>query len=322
MKNLNKFLICYCCGVLLCACSNRGSNDYEPIVEYHPRNVGDTQKLYIVQEYDTVGSIAISKGITRAEIINLNNLTPPYELIPGQKLIVPTKPVNADDLNAMQSKKSVNTPNITIVQEGGLQTEYSDSKNNDTLPTLSTSHNEIHDNNKVQDAPLIEDSSIQLSTDQKLSTPESITKNITEQSIPQSVYVWPVANGRNRISKKFDQQSGNVLISTPGRTPVKAIASGVVKMAGKSGDERLVRFGNMIVIQHESLSKVSIYANVIDLKIKPGQTVSAGDTIALVGQTGIRGMTTTPALYFEIDTTTKNASGKKRRPIDPCTVLP
>jgi len=80
-----------------------------------------------------------------------------------------------------------------------------------------------------------------------------------------------------------------------------------------------VRFGNMIVIQHKTLKKVSIYANVVDLKVKVGQTVSTGDIIASVGQTGIRGMTTNPALYFEIDQIT---NGKKRQPMDPSNILP
>ena len=199
------------------------------------------------------------------------------------------------------------------MQEGGLQTEYTDTKNDDNFPTLASSLKF----NDSEEEPLIENSAVQLGTTQELTNSETTSALPTET--PSSTYIWPVANGRSRITKKFDQQSGNILISTPGKTPVKAIADGIVKMAGKSGNEQLVRFGNMIVIQHKSLSKVSIYANVIDLKVKPGQSVSGGDTIALVGQSGIRGMTTTPALYFEID---KTAKGQKRQPVDPCTVLP
>ncbi len=313
MESFSKVLISCCCGGLLCSCSNRPTDDYEPIVEYHPRSIANTQKLYIVQDGDTVGSIATAYDVTRAEIIKLNNLMPPYELIPGQKLIIPTKPVDAEDLNALSSSKSLKASNVTIVQEGGLQTEYTDTKNDDNLPTLASSLKL----NESEEEPLIENSAVQLGTTQELTNSETTSDLSTET--PSSTYVWPVANGRSRITKKFDQQSGNILISTPGKTPVKAIADGIVKMAGKSGNEQLVRFGNMIVIQHKSLSKVSIYANVIDLKVKPGQSVSGGDTIASVGQSGIRGMTTTPALYFEID---KTAKGQKRQPVDPCTILP
>jgi len=45
----------------------------------------------------------------------------------------------------------------------------------------------------------------------------------------------------------------------------------------------------------------------------------AFNIIASVGQTGIRGMTTNPALYFEIDQIT---NGKKRQPMDPSNILP
>lgn len=320
MKNINKILICAICGTLLCSCSNK--DEYSaPIVEYRPRSVSHSQNLYTVQDGDTIGTIASKLGVTRAELIKKNNLMPPYELLQGQKLLIPPKLVDADELNALPHKVSdkSTTSNIAIVQEGGLKTEYdSENRQQTNLPSMSSTTAQSREQTQLDDDLLVESSVSQLSDSQELKRTDTGTKEDL-QELKSSKYVWPVASGRTRISKKFDNASGHVLITTPGRTPVKTIADGIVKMAGKPNSEQLARFGNMIVIQHKELSKVSIYANVIDLKVKNGQTVSAGDTIALVGQKGIRGMTENPALYFEID---KTAKGKKRQPIDPCTVLP
>ena len=307
MSNTYKILTCSALSILLTACSNnRQSNISVTPVEFrNHRSISQT--LYTVQEGDTVGSVANTHGMTRTELIQKNNLSAPYELLPGQKLIIKTNGVRPMDT---KSSKNTESLNVSIVQEGGLETEYSSTKHEVSKPLLLKAEPSLESTSLVQLGSEKETDIVEV---------EKTIASTNDYDELSSSYVWPVASGRKRISKAFDSQSGNILISTPGRTPVKAIADGIVKMAGKSGNEQLVRFGNMIVIQHKPLNKVSIYANVIDLKVKTGQLVSAGDTIASVGQTGIRGMTTEPVLYFEIDQTGK---GKKRRPIDPCEVLP
>ena len=317
MKNMNKTLIPIFVCVLLSSCNKAVDEVEETPVERRQWHVVPEQNLYTVQDGDTVGSIATAHGVTRGELIKVNKLVPPYGLFAGQRLVIPSLSNATDDtvVPRTQSQILVQNPitqnsNVSIVQKGGLETEYGVSQN-DAAGSLQQAQQA-----EQQTAECEEQSEKGAGAD--LGVAQELVE-VDEFPISTTTYVWPVANGRTRISKAFDTQSGNVLISTPGRTPVKAIADGVVKMAGKSGNEQLVRFGNMIVIQHKSLEKVSIYANVIDLKVKAGQRVSAGDLIASVSQSGIRGMTTNPALYFEIDKTT---NGKKRQPIDPCSVLP
>lgn len=318
MKNINKVFISISIGCVLTSCSTNQVDREETPVELRQRHVVQSENLYCVQNGDTVGSIAIAHGVKRGELISANNLLPPYELYPGQRLIIPTsfkqQNIDAESLNSAQDKglkSNLNTQNskFNIVQKGGLEVEYGEQ-----TAVKNTNDNKQEQEESEPEYPnsLNERSVIDLNASQEL-------VEVDETPISTATYVWPVANGRARITKSFDAKSGNILISTPGRTPVKAVADGIVKMAGKSGNEQLVRFGNMIVIQHKDLEKVSIYANVIDLKVKSGQKVSAGDLIASVSQSGIRGMTTNPVLYFELDKTT---SGKKRQPVNPCDVLP
>ncbi len=313
MNGTNKYLVSIICCILLTACSREHREYEETPVELRHHNIVSENDLYIVQNGDTIGSIATAYGVTRGELIRKNNLLPPYSLHIGQRIVVPCKPsgTNFTQSQRVSQTSVVQNSNVSIVQKGGLETEYGISSNETVLDkSLQNEPVEQSSNDCLEQSE--ERTAIELGNTQEL-------VEVDETPISTTTYVWPVANGRSRITKAFDRQSGNILISTPGRTPVKAIADGVVKMAGKSNNEQLVRFGNMIVIQHKELEKVSIYANLIDLKVKAGQRVSAGDHVALVSQSGIRGMTTNPALYFELDKTT---NGKKRKPINPCDVLP
>ena len=74
-------------------------------------------------------------------------------------------------------------------------------------------------------------------------------------------------------------------------TPIKAAADGVVKRAAWTGT-----YGNLVIISHGNGIE-TYYAHCSKLLVKVGQTVSSGDTIALVGSTG---NSTGPHLHFEV----------------------
>jgi hypothetical protein len=134
--------------------------------------------------------------------------------------------------------------------------------------------------------------------------------------------VWPVEDGR--ISQGFGPTSfalepagcfegkcyahfhdGIDIAATLG-TPVQAIAAGRVTIAGRTGDGAVV-----VEIEHAP-GVFSRYGHLQpDLRVRVGQSVSAGD---VVGSIGLTGNTTGPHLHFEI-----YASGE---PVDPLLVLP
>ena len=74
-------------------------------------------------------------------------------------------------------------------------------------------------------------------------------------------------------------------------TPIKAAADGVVKRAAWTGT-----YGNLVIISHGNGIE-TYYAHCSKLLVKVGQTVSSGDTVALVGSTG---NSTGPHLHFEV----------------------
>jgi murein DD-endopeptidase MepM/ murein hydrolase activator NlpD len=74
-------------------------------------------------------------------------------------------------------------------------------------------------------------------------------------------------------------------------TPIIASASGVVSRSGWDS-----QYGNVIEIKHAEGFKTR-YAHASQLLVRVGQTVSRGDVIAKVGNTG---RSTGPHLHYEV----------------------
>ncbi|MDY2986849.1 MAG: peptidoglycan DD-metalloendopeptidase family protein [Peptoniphilus sp.] len=110
---------------------------------------------------------------------------------------------------------------------------------------------------------------------------------------------WPVP-GCYSISSPFGYRIHPILgtsrfhsgvdIPASSGTPVIAVRKGTVIMA-----KFMNGYGNVVMVDHGDI--VTVYAHNSALKVVPGQTVSTGDVIALVGSTGL---STGPHLHFEV----------------------
>jgi septal ring factor EnvC (AmiA/AmiB activator) len=115
---------------------------------------------------------------------------------------------------------------------------------------------------------------------------------------------WPVASGR--VSASFGQvRAGGVkwdgiLVADAQGSPVRAVYHGRVVYA-----DWLSGLGLLTIIDHGD-GYLSLYGHAERLYKEVGERVTAGDTIATVGDSGGR---STPALYFEIR--------KGGKPVDP-----
>jgi septal ring factor EnvC (AmiA/AmiB activator) len=97
---------------------------------------------------------------------------------------------------------------------------------------------------------------------------------------------WPVENGV--IIKTFGETQNKDLkivtfnngvdISAPIGTSVVAVAQGVVSQIGF-----LPTFGNIVIVRHSN-SYLTVYANLSEVKVAKGETVSAGQTIGAAGK--------------------------------------
>jgi murein DD-endopeptidase MepM/ murein hydrolase activator NlpD len=119
---------------------------------------------------------------------------------------------------------------------------------------------------------------------------------------------WPV-HGRviaGYGAKINGQRNGGINVAVPEGTSVKAAADGIVAYAGSE----LKGYGNLLLVRHSD-GYITAYAHASELKVKQGESVKRGQTIALAGQTGT---VQSPQLYFEIR--------KGSKPVDPMQYLP
>lgn len=113
-----------------------------------------------------------------------------------------------------------------------------------------------------------------------------ITKSLSNQ------YFVPPITGS--ISAKYDRANNHLGcdILAPKDSAIKAISSGVV-----IGSDFTLDTGNTISIQHTN-NVISIYKHNSALLKKAGDRVSAGEAIAIIGNTGT--LTDGPHLHFEL----------------------
>jgi murein DD-endopeptidase MepM/ murein hydrolase activator NlpD len=121
--------------------------------------------------------------------------------------------------------------------------------------------------------------------------------------------VLPVAGAR--ISSGFGYRWGTLHagmdFAAPMGTPEYAAMDGVVIRAGAASG-----FGLAVYIQHAD-GDVTVYGHMEQILVQEGQTVKAGDTIALLGN---RGQSTGPHLHFEV-----HLGGMDGQKVDPLSWL-
>lgn len=114
----------------------------------------------------------------------------------------------------------------------------------------------------------------------------------TPSIIPTSGYITSVFS-RNRKHPILDisRPHEGIDITAPAGTPIRAAAKGRIRFVGRDGD-----YGLAIEIDH-GYGVVTRYAHTSKTLVRRGQLVSRGDTIGLVGQTGLA---VGPHLHYEV----------------------
>ena len=260
-----------------------------------------------VKKGDTVYSLSRTHEVPIRAMIEVNNLSAPFLLTPGQRLKLPK-------------------PAVHVVRKG--DTIYSISRRYNVDMSQLAKHNKIKAPYAIYEGQFLRmpgtivaeppvQQTVWLNPTKK--TTEKTTKTVAKSRprktkpasrkkavrlpVPPSrsrgKFAWPVLG---RVMTKFGsagagRHNDGINISAQEGVSVRAAENGVVAYAGNE----LKGFGNLLLIKHSD-GWITAYAHNREILVARGQTVKRGQPVAKVGKTG---SAKEPQLHFEIRKGTK-----------------
>ena len=243
---------------------------------------------YYVRKGDTLYAIAFSYGLDPMNVAQMNGISSPYTIYPGQKIKL-TAPATGS-----QSGKSTSGVQISAANSPGQITTKTVKS-----PTSSTRSSP----EPVKTAPAASTSKPTTnSTSDKQAT--STKQPASSKSDPQA-WTWPASGRVLRGFVAGDPARNGLDIAGKEGQPITVSAAGQVVYSGNG----LIGYGELIIVKH-SEKMLSAYAHNRVRLVKEGDQVWAGQKIAEMG----RNSSNEQLLHFEI-----RALGK---PVNPMNYLP
>jgi murein DD-endopeptidase MepM/ murein hydrolase activator NlpD len=247
-----------------------------------------TGGVHVVQSGDTAWNISQRYGISVDQLVAANGGSSTVKL--GQKIVIP-----GSSASAVAATPSTPQPvQVAAVDPQAMPTP---------APAVATSP-----------APAVATAPVAPASDIIPPAPEAQQATLTPQAAEpppaaadsaasSSGFRWPV---RGRVISGFGkkpngERNDGINLAVPEGTEVKAAEDGTIIYAGNE----LKSYGNLVLIRHAD-GWVSAYAHNSDLKVRRGQEVRRGETIAV---SGMSGGVTTPQVHFELR--------KDATPVDP-----
>ena len=268
----------------------------EAAVEQMLAGVQQAEKSYMVQNGDTIWSIAQKNGLTVKELCEMNNdfsengengLNQSSKILPGDELTV----VKEEEMLEVRITK-IETWQEEIAYT--TETTKSNELNVGTKRVTQQGQNGI----RTVTAQRVYDTAGNQLSQQILSTEitkEPVTEKITEGTkkvvssgtsfiTGSGQFIWPVP-GYRYCSRWYGSGHKGVDICAAACTPIYASAGGTVTKAGYNKAGAGTGYGYSIIISHGN-GYTTVYAHCLSLAVRSGQTVRQGQLIGYVGSTG------------------------------------
>lgn len=256
-----------------------------------------TPEFVVVKKGDTLYSISRRYDVPLREVIENNNLRPPYALRIGQKLKMPKAKYHivckGDTLYNISKRYNVDMNSLSKTNK--LYAPYS-LKIGQKLLLPGSVVSKPQASHYVANTPEVT-SKWKFKNTNNATKLSSRTSGKTYTQIVKkrnSKFAWPVTG---KITSKFGiiakgRNNDGINIKAPFGSSVKAADAGTVAYAGNE----LKGFGNLILIKHTG-GWITAYAHNDKLLVKKGQKVRKGEKISTVGSSG---GVSSPQLHFEI----------------------
>lgn len=270
---------------------------------------------YVVRRGDTVYGVAQKHGVSTRALIDWNRLRPPYLLVPGQSLQLPSSQTytvqRGDSVYAISRRFKVDM--TTLVRLNNIRAPYTiHTGQRLQLPANASPTEQTASAPATSGAPASRSPAPATAPSAAPSSkPAAPTRVVTVPRPPARAgngFIWPV---EGRVVSTFGSKTGGrhndgLNIAAPRGAPVRAAENGVVAYAGKE----IRGFGNLLLIKHDG-GLITAYAHADSLLVNRGDVVTRGQVIAKVGKTG---GVESPQLHFEVRRGTKAVNPSKFLP--------
>lgn len=230
-------------------------------------------EIAVAGQGDTVHSIARRFGVSLPALITANALTPPYFVVPGQRLVLPARQrhvVQPGD-NLYDISRTYGVGMASLARANRLTDPFLIVPGQElTLPAAARILRQAQD--------------------------EALAPQVRPPQVGplQARFAWPV---QGEVISDFGPQgegihNDGINIRAAEGTPVLAAESGTVAYAGNE----LPGLGNLLLIRHSG-GWVTAYAHNRQLLVRRGDQVARGQRVATAGATG---SVQASQLHFEI----------------------
>ncbi len=261
-----------------------------PRKQYEPISLNEP---YVVQAGDTLYGISFRAGVSYRDLAVWNNISEPYTVKIGQRVLLHSTNDNQNVDSAVVSNTSATSSVKPVV------TKPVEAKPVVIKPPVVVATTPVQTAVAVvapTTSPVVPSTSV-------IAAPAAEVKPITNVSTMS--WRWPSEGTLIARYVQGDTAQQGINIGGKSGQPIHASADGTVVYSGAG----LVGYGELIIIKHNN-EWLSAYAHSRRRLVAEGTKVKAGDVIAEMGRTG----TMRDMLHFEI-----RRNGK---PVDPLLYLP
>jgi len=272
-------------------------------------------KKIVVENGETLYSVAKKHSLILRDLIEVNKLTPPFILKTGSTIIIPKsiyhEVKNSDTLYSISREHQINIDqlyqlnnlnrysNIKVGQKIRIA-KFSENSNNISNNDNSESHKITQFSaTKNKNNPINSDMEVANKTTSKSAIKNNEasenSNNIAENSLEKvNHFIWPI---KGEVISQFGPKQGGLYndginIKANQGSIIKTSDAGVVAYVGNE----LKSYGNLIIIKHKN-GWISAYAHLSKILVQNGQKIQPETTIGEVGKSG---NVKFPQLYFSL----------------------